>query len=165
MIAYLGLGSNLGDSFRYLQNARDALQKHPAVTVLAHSNIYQSKPQGHQDQADYLNAVLQIQTSLTAIQLLHVAQTIETANSRQRDGQRWGARTLDIDILLYAKQHIQTPQLSIPHPWLYQRSFVLYPLHDITSELIFPNGVSLQHYLSHCPADDLFKTDLTFEMD
>jgi len=165
MICYLGLGSNLGDSFNYLQNALDALQKHSAISVLASSNIYQSKPQGPQDQADYLNAVVQIDTSLSAQKLLHCTQTIENENLRQRTGQHWGARTLDIDILLYGNEYIEEEHLHIPHPWLCQRSFVLWPLYDIIPELDFPNGKTLQACLSDCSADDLHKTTFTFPMD
>lgn len=162
MIAYLGLGSNLGDSFNYLQNALDELQQHRAIDLIAYSSIYQSKPQGPQDQADYLNAVVQIETSLSAQQLLHVTQSIETHNLRQRTGQRWGARTLDIDILLYDSQSIKTEELIIPHPWLCQRSFVLCPLYDIVNEMDFPNGETLQSCLAACTTDDLHKTALSF---
>lgn len=162
MISYLGLGSNLGDSLHYLHNAVKALQQHQAIDVTAYSAIYQSKPQGPQDQADYLNAVVQIDTSLAAPQLLQVTQAIETQNLRQRTGQRWGARTLDIDILLYADQCIETETLSIPHPWLCQRSFVLLPLHDIVTELHFPNGKTLQTCLANCSREDLYKTTLSF---
>jgi 2-amino-4-hydroxy-6-hydroxymethyldihydropteridine diphosphokinase len=165
MIAYLGLGSNLGNSFNYLQNALDALQKHTAITVLAYSDIYQSKPQGPQDQPDYLNAVVQIDTLLSAQQLLHCTQAIENKNLRQRIGQRWGARTLDIDILLYGNEYIQEEYLNIPHPCLCQRSFVLRPLYDIISDLNFPNGKTLQACLANCSADDLHKTTFTFTMD
>jgi len=162
MIAYLGLGSNLGHSFNYLQNALDELQQHSAIDLIAYSPIYQSKPQGPQNQADYLNAVVQIDTSLSAQQLLHTTQGIEANNLRQRTGQHWGARTLDIDILLYADQCIETENLSIPHPWLCQRSFVLKPLHDIVTEINFPNGETLQSCLAACSTDNLHKTALSF---
>ena len=162
MIAYLGLGSNLGHSLNYLKNAFYALQQHRAIDLMAHSSIYQSKPQGPQDQADYLNAVVQIETSLSAQQLLDATQAIEAKNLRQRTGQRWGARTLDIDILLFGEQCIGTKTLSIPHPYLCQRSFVLWPLNDIITELNFPNGKTLQTCLAACSADDLHKTALSF---
>ena len=162
MIAYLGLGSNLGHSFNYLQNAVEALQQHRAITLTAYSPIYQSKPQGPQDQPDYLNAVVQIDTSLSAQQLLQTTQGIEADNSRQRTGQRWGARTLDIDILLYHTHCIETDSLRIPHPQLCHRNFVLWPLHDITPELNFPNGQTLQACLAASSHDDLHQTALSF---
>ncbi len=172
MISYLGLGSNLGNSFQYLQNALDALQQHPSIKVQAYSHIYQSKPHGPQDQDDYLNAVVQIHTTLTPQQLLWCTQNIERQNQRQRNGQRWGARTLDIDILLYDHQCIETENLIIPHPYLYQRSFVLYPLADIVQDLTFPAShihqqtqyKTLQCCLSHCSNNDLHKTALTFRV-
>jgi len=160
MICYIGLGSNLGDSLQYLQNAVDALQKHPSINITAVSSVYQSKPQGPQDQPDYLNAVIAINTELSADGLLLATQNIENQNQRLRNGQRWGARTLDLDILLYGDHVINQQNLTIPHPWICQRSFVLYPLHDIVSTLKFPNGQTLQSCIDNCPQDDLSKTSL-----
>lgn len=163
MICYIGLGSNLGDSLQYLQNAVLALQNHPAIHLTAASPIYQSKPQGPQDQPDYLNAVVRIETNLSADDLLTATQSIENNNQRQRNGQRWGARTLDLDILLYGKHHINQANLTIPHPWLCQRAFVIYPLHDIVSTLTLPDGKKLQDCLSTCPKEGLTKTSHTLQ--
>ncbi len=159
MIAYIGLGSNLGDSFQYLQNAVTQLHQHDEICVTAVSPVYQSKPQGPQDQPDYLNAVVEIDTTLTAERLLKATQTIEQKNQRQRNGQHWGARTLDLDILLYGNHMINQQDLIVPHPWMHKRSFVLYPLRDIVTTLEFPNGKSLQACLKNNPDDDLIRIE------
>ena len=153
--AYIGLGSNLGDSFQFLQNAVDALQQQPEISLTSVSPVYQSKPQGPQDQPDYLNAVVEIATRLSPQTLLQCTQSIEDHNQRQRTGERWGARTLDLDILLYNHTIINQSNLVIPHPWMCKRSFVIYPLYDIAPELILPNGKRLQSCLADCPNDDL----------
>ena len=160
MMGYIGLGSNLGNSLCYLQSAVNALQQPPSINVTAVSSVYQSKPQGPQDQPDYLNSVVAISTTLSPNELLQTTQAIENQNQRQRNGQRWGARTLDLDILLYGNETINQKNLIIPHPWICQRSFVLYPLQDIVSTLIFPNGQTLQACIQTCPKDDLQKTSL-----
>ena len=161
MICYIGLGSNLGDSLQFLQNAVHELHSHTEITVTTVSPIYQSKPQGPQDQPDYLNAVVEIETNLTPAALLLATQAIENNNQRQRNGQHWGARTLDLDILLYGEQVINTKNLTIPHPWICQRSFVIYPLHDIVGTLTFPAGKTLQGCFDTCPKEDLSKTSFT----
>ena len=158
MISYIGIGSNLGNSFQYLQNAITGLQQHANITVSAVSNVYKSKPHGPQDQPDYLNAVVKIDTLLSPDELLQTTQSIENANQRSRSGQRWGARTLDLDILLYEQEVINQDNLIIPHPWICQRSFVLIPLHDIVKTLTFPSGKTLQSCINNCPIDDLIKT-------
>jgi 2-amino-4-hydroxy-6-hydroxymethyldihydropteridine diphosphokinase len=156
--AYLGLGSNQGDSWRYLQQAIDALQQHVEIQIQAISPVYQSKPYGPQDQPDYLNAVVEITTSLSAEQLLSALWVIEAANERTRTGERWTARTLDLDILLYDQLILHTERLTIPHQEMCKRSFVLYPLYDIAGNLSIPNessDLNLQDCLQHVPADDL----------
>ena len=160
MKSYIGIGSNLGNSFQYLQHAVTGLQQHDDIIVTATSAVYQSKPHGPQDQPDYLNAVIEIETNLSPDNLLQATQAIENNNQRLRDGQRWGARTLDLDILLYGQVTIEQTKLIIPHPWISQRSFVLIPLRDIVGTLTFPNGETLQSYINHCPHDDLIKTSL-----
>lgn len=158
--AYLGLGSNQGDSWQYLQNAVDALQKHADIQVQAISPVYQSKPYGPQDQPDYLNAVVEITTTLAAEQLLSVLWDIEASNQRTRTGERWIARTLDLDILLYDQLIMQTERLTIPHIEMCKRSFVIYPLYDIAGNLSIPHessDVYLQDCMQQISADDLQK--------
>ena len=152
---YIGLGSNLGDSTTYLNNAVQSLHLQHQINNLRLSSFYRSKPQGPQDQPDYINAVAQFDTDLDAHHLLSVLQQIEKNNDRKRNGQRWGARTLDLDLLLYGNIIINTATLIVPHPWMYERSFVLYPLKELSPDLIFPNGKTLAQCILKVSADDL----------
>lgn len=136
VICYVALGGNLGDSKQYLQNAVDALKHHAKISHLVRSHVYQSKPHGPQDQPDYFNAAVRFETSLDAEILLDVLQAIENKNKRVRKGvERWGARTLDLDLLFYGVEHIKTKRLIVPHPRICERAFVLLPLRDIVNEL------------------------------
>ncbi len=127
--AYLGLGSNLGDRLARLQGAIDALGASADVAVVAVSGVYETEPVGP-DQPDYLNAVVAIETSLTARALLEVAHHLEAAAGRVR-AERWGPRTLDVDVLLVEDEEVDEPDLQIPHPRLAERAFVLVPLADL----------------------------------
>jgi len=147
MISYIGLGSNLGDSTDTLHSAFSALKSHPNITLIKHSSLYGSKPHGPQDQPDYVNAVAKIDTSLEPIALLDALQHIENTHHRIRTSQHWGARTLDLDLLLYEDQVIESERLTVPHPRITERPFVLYPLDEITNGLIFPNGKLLSDSL------------------
>ncbi|HIO92187.1 MAG TPA: 2-amino-4-hydroxy-6-hydroxymethyldihydropteridine diphosphokinase [Leucothrix mucor] len=154
-ICYVGLGSNLGDSVAYLDSAIESLQAHQNIKNITVSRFYCSKPHGPQNQPDYINAVAQFETIIEPHALLVTLQKIENNNNRQRDGERWGARTLDIDLLLYGNIIIDTETLTVPHPWMRERSFVLYPLQELTPNLIFPDGVALDECVLKLPADDL----------
>lgn len=153
---YIGLGSNLGDGQQTLHSALQQLKKHPAIELLQHSRLYSSKPHGPQNQPDYVNAVACLTTELTAIDLLHALFAIENAHDRQRDGTRWGPRTLDLDLLLYGDDIINDPELKVPHPYLCERSFVVYPLSELAPDLILPSGKALQACKAELPGDDLF---------
>lgn len=155
-IAYLGLGSNLGDSLAYLQAAVDALHAHQAITIRAVSPLYCSKPYGVSDQPDYLNAVVEVETTLSAWALLQFVLAVEKQQGRVRFAQRWTARTLDIDVLLYDNAVIQTAELTVPHPELCRRSFVVYPLYDLVGDLVLPNQLSLADCLHDLAGDDLY---------
>lgn len=163
MKCYIGLGSNLGDSVRTLQSALAMLAKHPAITLSNTSSFYQSKPHGPADQPDYINAVAEISTTLQAEELLDVLQHIEQQHKRERNGQRWGPRTLDLDLLLYGDERIHTPRLTVPHPRIGERDFVLYPLAELNSALIFPDGSELSTYLAVISNDDLIKLESRYE--
>lgn len=152
---FIGLGSNLGDSMAYLKQAIDELQAHHQISALKLSRYYQSKPHGPQDQPDYINAVAQFKTNLEPHDVLALLQHIENNNNRQRDGKRWGARTLDLDLLLYGNMMIDSESLIVPHPWMCQRSFVLYPLQDLSPDLIFPDGRTLVQCITKVPTDEL----------
>jgi len=152
MIAYIGLGSNLGDTKNYLQTALASLDAQQGLTLQTYSPFYGSKPHGPQDQPDYSNAVAKIACSLSPLDLLDKLQAIEHDNDRIRGKQRWEARTLDLDLLLYGMKVLETERLTVPHPRLQERPFVLYPLYDITPNLRFPNGEKLSDYITtHLP--------------
>jgi 2-amino-4-hydroxy-6-hydroxymethyldihydropteridine diphosphokinase len=136
--AFLALGSNLGDRLAALKGARRALNSVPEIQVLAASAIYETEPVGGPaEQPPYLNAVLKIQTSLTAHDLLAVGLAVEQQFGRRRQ-ERWGARSLDVDLLFYGSEILQFEDLVIPHPRLHQRAFVLVPLMDIAPDLGHP---------------------------
>jgi 2-amino-4-hydroxy-6-hydroxymethyldihydropteridine diphosphokinase len=138
--AYLALGSNLGDRIGHLQQAADTLAATRDVSVVALSRVYETDPVGGPDQGRYLNAVVAIDTSLSPRELLAVGQRAESDARRVR-GERWGPRTLDVDILLVGDAVIDDPDLVVPHPRMWERGFVLAPLHDVAPDLVeVPSG-------------------------
>jgi len=143
VVAWIGLGSNLDDPARQVNTALAALDRLPQSRLLACSGLYRSAPMGPQDQPDYMNAVAGLETALPAGALLEALQAIEQAHARVR-GEHWGPRTLDLDILLYGDDVIDSPQLSVPHPGLAQRNFVLAPLAEIAPQLSVPGLGSVQ---------------------
>jgi 2-amino-4-hydroxy-6-hydroxymethyldihydropteridine diphosphokinase len=128
--AYLGIGSNLGDRVGRLQLAVDQLAAAPGVTVVAVSPVYETAPVGGPEQPDYLNAVVAVDTARSARELLELAHTVEAAAARVRDV-RWGPRTLDVDVLLVGDEHVDDPDLTVPHPRMTERAFVVVPLADL----------------------------------
>ena len=144
---YIGLGSNQQEPIEQITNALQAIHSLDATRVEHCSSLYHSKPMGPQDQPDYVNAVVNIQTSLPPHSLLKALQTIELEQGRVRKDHRWGPRTLDLDILLFDQLILNTPDLIIPHYGMKQREFVLYPLAEITEDLILPCGEKLETVL------------------
>jgi len=136
--AYLALGSNLGDRLANLQLAVDALARVPEIQVVAASRVYETAPVGGPPQDPYLNAVVAIETNLDPYELLHRAQQIEALAHRERS-ERWGPRTLDVDILLLGDVRIASDELTIPHPRMLERGFVLAPLRDVAPDLVDVN--------------------------
>jgi len=132
-VAFLGLGSNVGDRERWLAEAVRRLDERPDVRVAARSPIYETDPVGLTDQPAFLNMAVRIETSLPPESLLQATMGIERELGRVRTV-RWGPRTIDIDILLYDDDSVQTPSLTIPHPRLAERAFVLVPLFDVLTE-------------------------------
>jgi len=152
VIAYLGLGSNLADPVSQLRRARAEIARLDGVNERAFSSLYRSAPMGPTDQPDYVNAVMAVDVTLTAHELLHAVQEIEQTHGRDRSGQRWGARTLDIDILLYGQEQLHSDTLIIPHPGVSEREFVLYPLHEIADPgLEIPGRGRLADLIAGCP--------------
>lgn len=151
--AFLALGSNLGDRFGYLKNAVHALNALPCVQVLAASPVYETAPVGPVPQGAYLNACLQVQTDLSALDLLRAGLEIEQQNARVRT-RRFGPRTLDIDLLSHSDAaSIDSTELILPHPRLHQRAFVLVPLADIAPQLQI-HSRSVADWLRTCPQND-----------
>lgn len=139
-LAYIALGSNLGDPPEQLRTALHRLSTAPDIKLIAQSRYYRSAPLGPLGQPEYCNAVCAVETLLTPLALLERLQAIETDCGRTRDGPRWGARTLDLDMLLYDALIIDTPALKLPHPELLNRNFVLVPLAEIAAELELPGA-------------------------
>lgn len=146
---FIGLGSNLDNPLQQLKSAVKQLAAIPGSCGLKVSRLYRSPPLGPQDQPDYINAVAGLSTHLEPEALLDQLQAIEQAHGRQRDGQHWGARTLDLDLLLYGQRQIKSERLTVPHPGLSERTFVLFPLSDVAeSDLIIPKMGTLQQLQS-----------------
>lgn len=133
--AYLALGSNLGARIQHLQTAIDSLSATPNVAVVAVSSIYETDPVGGPEQDRYLNAVVALDTTLTPHDLLGICQQLE-ADARRVRIERWGPRTLDVDVLLVGDAVVSEPDLVVPHPRMWERGFVLAPLHDVAPELV-----------------------------
>lgn len=146
---FIGLGSNLGESVDFLLFARRQLGALPDSQLVAASRLYRSAPVGPQDQPDFYNAVIQLDTALAPIALLDTLQDIEQQAGRVRR-RHWGERTLDLDILLYGNHILSLPRLQVPHPQLRQRAFVLQPLADIDPQLTLPDGTPLTILQSAC---------------
>ncbi|HEY7438410.1 MAG TPA: 2-amino-4-hydroxy-6-hydroxymethyldihydropteridine diphosphokinase [Acidimicrobiia bacterium] len=133
--AYLGIGSNLGDRLAHLQGAVDHLAATEDVVVVGVSPVYETTPVGGPAQDDFINAVVAVDTGLGPHELLGAAHAAEAAAHRVR-AERWGPRTLDVDVLLYDDLEIDDPDLTIPHPRMATRDFVLAPLHDLDPALV-----------------------------
>jgi len=133
--AYLGLGSNEGDRLASLQGAIEGLGATPGVKVVAVSPVYETDPVGGPPQDEYLNAVVALDTSLSPRELLAVAKHLEAEAGRDPDGERWGPRPLDVDILLVGHELVNEPDLVVPHERLFERHFVLAPLADLDPAL------------------------------
>ena len=141
--AYLGLGSNLGDRLAALQRAVDLLDAEDGIDVVASSRVWETDPVGGPPQPDYLNAVLRIDTELSPRALLEAVHRVESALDRVRDV-RWGPRTIDVDIELYDDDVIDEPDLTIPHPRMLERAFVVLPLLELDPDPVLPDGTRVR---------------------
>ena len=154
---YIGLGSNLEAPQQQILSAVDEIAALSSVRDLVLSPLYGSQPVGPQDQPNYVNAILRFSTAMSALLLLENLQKIENDHARVRN-QRWGARTLDLDILLYGNEIINQPTLRVPHPELSRRAFVLYPLADVAdANLAIPGLAALDELISACPREGLWR--------
>lgn len=147
---FLGLGSNIGDRQSLIESAVEQIDQLDQCAILAYSSLYETEPWGEINQPFFLNLVLKIRTTLAPLLLLQQLQQIEALLLREKS-ERWGPRTIDIDILLYGKETIRIPGLIIPHPRLTERRFVLEPLNEIAPKLSIPGQIkNVQELLSHC---------------
>ncbi len=154
MRAYVGVGSNLGDRWANLALAARALRAEPRLALLRASRVYDTAPLGP-PQPRYLNAVLELESGAPAPALLEALQRVERAAGRRR-GARWGARTLDLDLLLLEGEVIRRPGLVVPHPGLATRRFVLAPLAELCPERVVPGtGRTVAELLARVPPEDV----------
>lgn len=152
---YIGLGSNLAEPLEQLRGALNALAELPQSQLVGMSSFYASDPLGPPDQPRYVNAVVALDTRLTPLQLLDALQAIELNQGRQRKAERWGPRTLDLDILLFGQRLLDEPRLKVPHYHMHARPFVLYPLAELAPDLQLADGRRLSELLSACPFQGL----------
>lgn len=148
-LLFIAFGSNQENPARQLRMARQTLAAHPHFQEKAASGIYRTPPWGYAAQPDFYNAAAAYESDLSAETVLHVLQTIEQAQHRVR-GMKNGPRTLDLDLLLYGDAKIETPALTVPHPRLHERAFVLAPLADIDAELAIAGQGKVRELLAAC---------------
>ncbi|MBL4608662.1 MAG: 2-amino-4-hydroxy-6-hydroxymethyldihydropteridine diphosphokinase [Pseudomonadales bacterium] len=172
--AYIGLGANLDKPLQQLESALEQLKKIPEISLQGCSSFYRSAALGPKDQNDYINAVGYLRTSLSPLELLHQCQHIENQHGRVRSGERWGPRVLDLDILLYRPFSTEatspapwlvrnSPELSLPHPEIQNRSFVVLPLLELNPHLEIEIGIPLSHLRQELSNQTLQKLPVTIE--
>ncbi|MRS15172.1 2-amino-4-hydroxy-6-hydroxymethyldihydropteridine diphosphokinase [Enterobacteriaceae bacterium RIT691] len=144
---FIAVGSNLASPLDQVNAAIAALGEIPQSRIVAVSSFYRTPPLGPQDQPDYLNAAVELDTSLAPEALLDNTQRIELQQGRVRKEERWGPRTLDLDIMLFGDETLHTERLTVPHYDMHNRGFMLWPLAEIAPDLHFPNGTSLSSLL------------------
>lgn len=153
--AYIALGSNIEPKVEYLERANLLLGTNDAIEVTKASSIYQTDPVGYTDQDVFLNQVVQIKTTLTPQELLKAIQNVEQELGRKRDI-RWGPRTIDLDILLYNHDNIESENLVIPHPRMTERAFVLVPLNELAGDVcIEGKALTVKEALAKLPLRDV----------
>ncbi|MBU4681847.1 2-amino-4-hydroxy-6-hydroxymethyldihydropteridine diphosphokinase [Cedecea davisae] len=148
-LAYIALGSNQASPLEQVSSALDALAAIPHSRVVATSSFYRTPPLGPQDQPDYLNAAVVLETDLPAEALLDRTQRIELEHGRVRKEERWGPRTLDLDIMLFGSEVIHTERLTVPHYDMKNRAFMLVPLLEIAPDCRFPDGQAVAEILAN----------------
>ncbi|WPM85391.1 2-amino-4-hydroxy-6-hydroxymethyldihydropteridine diphosphokinase [Apirhabdus apintestini] len=145
---YIAIGSNLASPLAQASAAIAALKTLPDSELVAHSSFWRTPPMGPQDQPDYLNAAVALETQLSPEALLDCTQRIELEQGRERKAERWGPRTLDLDIMLFGGLTLDTPRLTVPHYDMKNRMFMLWPLYEIAPTLYFPDGETLQNCIA-----------------
>ena len=138
VVVWIGLGSNMGQAADQVEQAIAALTDAPGLELTARSSLYRTAPVGNVDQPDFINAVVRASCRIGCYVLLEALQEIEKRFGRSRDGERFGPRSLDLDLLMYADQTVSSPQLELPHPRMHERLFVLEPLTEIEGDITVP---------------------------
>ena len=138
VVVWIGLGSNMGQAADQVEQAIAALTDAPGLELTARSSLYRTAPVGNVDQPDFINAVVRASCRIGCYVLLEALQEIEKRFGRTRDGERFGPRSLDLDLLMYADQTVSSPQLELPHPRMHERLFVLEPLTEIEGDITVP---------------------------
>jgi len=154
-LCVIGLGGNLDAPADRVRRAREALAGSEGIREIAFSSLYRSRPMGPQDQPDYVNAVMAIETCLEPLMLLDRLQGIEAQEGRVRMGERWGPRTLDLDLLVYGNEVISHPRLTVPHPGVSLREFVLHPMAEILPDLVVPGLGRVRDLAAQCPLNGI----------
>ena len=157
MKAWLGLGSNLQQPLKRVREALDRLGQVEEIEVVKVSSFYLTPPWGDEKQGDFINAVVQVETSLNPIPLLHVLQSIEDEMGRQRNERRWGPRLIDLDLLLFGDQPYHSDELVLPHPRLFERAFVLIPLCELAASLEIPGHGVIEKLLEKVDCSGIFR--------
>ena len=143
-VAYIGVGANLGDREATMRAALAALDATPGIRVVAVSSFRETEPVGYVDQPQFLNAAAAVETELDARGLLDALLAVERGLGRTREGPRFGPRTIDLDLLLFGDVEVDEPGLTVPHPRLHERAFVLEPLTELDPEMVVPGRGPLE---------------------
>ena len=157
--AYVGVGSNLDDPELQVRRALQELSQLPQTRLVLHSSLYGSHPWGLKDQPDFVNAVAGLLTQLPVRNFFELLGALEVQLGRVPAAIRYGPRRIDLDLLLFDQMRLQTPELTLPHPGVVSRSFVLYPLHEVAPELRIPGGLRVNELLERVDASDLWRLD------
>ena len=156
--AYLGIGGNIGDTRANIEDTIELLSNHEGIKLTSRSSLYETEPVGYIDQDWFLNIVLEIETSLKPLELLEYCQYIENELKRERTI-RWGPRTIDVDILLYENYSSDSEVLTVPHPRMTERAFVMVPLYEINKELVI-DGRSIKDIVSNLQGEEIKKVNI-----
>ena len=156
--AVISIGSNLGDRFSYLQTAVTSICQHPKISNVKVSSVYETKPVGGVEQGDFLNAAISLDTELKPIELLKFAQQLENQAKRVREV-RWGPRTLDVDILTYGNEVLSSEELTLPHPRIAERAFVLIPWFEIAPDSEITNLGKLESLYNSISKSEVVKNN------
>ncbi len=163
MQSYIGLGSNLDNPAWQLDTALRSLDQIPDTRLVKNSSFYRSAPLGPSEQPDFINAVALLDSDLAPGQLLAWLQSIENSQGRVRNGQRWGPRTLDLDLLLYGRHVIDEADLKVPHPGIRYRNFVLVPLLELAPQLEIPGLGRVDELLDAVGRDGIISIRRNYE--